>query len=205
MILNLQWRGNAYGAEFGRHPDEASHCVNGLLFRDYLSRWPPSAPLGFAQTDYLHYPKVSIGHWPPGFYILEAAWMLLFGASRASIEILLALLAAVLGAFHYRHELSSPDEAQHAIERLGIALRVLDREPGPELPHHGLLDRMVTENSDRWRLIERFRGEPNLPGFALHQYRGDALSPFSPERLAATGGPVGENLGRSPADGEGRP
>ncbi len=93
VILFLQWKSGAFGAEFGRHPDEAAHYVNGLLIRDYVASGLPGNPLTYAREYYLHYPKVSIGHWPPGFYLLEAAWMLLFGVGRLSLLMLLALLS----------------------------------------------------------------------------------------------------------------
>jgi dolichyl-phosphate-mannose-protein mannosyltransferase len=101
VILFLQWKSGAFGAEFGRHPDEAAHYVNGLLVRDYIATGLPENPVAFAQRYYVHYPKVSIGHWPPGFYLLEAAWMLLFGPGRLSLLMLLALLSTATAAIFY--------------------------------------------------------------------------------------------------------
>ena len=53
-------------------------------------------PVAFATAFYGHYPKVSIGHWPPVFYGVEAAWMLLVSASRASVMALMAAVTAGL-------------------------------------------------------------------------------------------------------------
>jgi hypothetical protein len=80
----LQWRGNAYGAEFAAAADEPAHYVTGLMVHDYLARGFPSNPLEFARGFYSRYPKVAIGHWPPVFYIVQALWTSLFTESRAS-------------------------------------------------------------------------------------------------------------------------
>ena len=38
--------------------------------------------MAFAENYYLHYPEVAMGHWPPGFYLLQAVWTLLFPTQR---------------------------------------------------------------------------------------------------------------------------
>ena len=48
----------------------------------------------YAENYYLHYPKVSFGHWPPVFYLLQAAWTLLFSISRTSLLLLMAVTTA---------------------------------------------------------------------------------------------------------------
>jgi hypothetical protein len=101
----LQWRAQAYHAEFGDYHDEPAHYVTGLMVRDYVASMARVAPMAWAQDYYLHYPKVAFGHWPPAFYVVQAAWTLPFGASRASVMLLLALLAAVL-AFLVHREVS---------------------------------------------------------------------------------------------------
>jgi hypothetical protein len=101
VILWLQWESGTFIAEFGRHPDEAAHYMNGLLVRDYIGGGLPGDPLSFATQYYRHYPKVSIGHWPPGFHVLEAAWMLLFGPGRLSLLALLALISTVTATVLY--------------------------------------------------------------------------------------------------------
>lgn len=84
IIVFLQVYGGAYEAEFDAHPDEAAHFVSSLLIRDYIGQWPLPDPLSWAARYYIHYPKVAIGHWPPGYYIVQAAWWLLFPPGRAS-------------------------------------------------------------------------------------------------------------------------
>ncbi len=98
LALSLQWLGGAYRAEFCGHPDEPAHYVTGLMVHDYLQTWPPASPFAFARNFYLHYPKIALGHWPPFFYALQAAWTLPFGTSRTSVLALMAVLAALLAA-----------------------------------------------------------------------------------------------------------
>ncbi|MEG3082134.1 glycosyltransferase family 39 protein [Sphingomonas sp. PB2P12] len=71
-------------------PDESSHYVNTLFIGDWLRAGLPS-PMTFAQGFYAHFPKLSIGHWPPGWYALIAP---LFAILRPS-----AFGAAILSAF----------------------------------------------------------------------------------------------------------
>ena len=94
----LEWRGNAFQSEFGDNADEAAHYVTGLMVRDYIAKGFPGPPLAFAQNYYVHYPKVSFGHWPPLFYIVQAAWTLPIQPCRASLMLLMALIAALLAA-----------------------------------------------------------------------------------------------------------
>jgi 4-amino-4-deoxy-L-arabinose transferase-like glycosyltransferase len=101
-VLGLQWAGGAFDNDFGGHPDEAAHYVTGLMCRDYLAAGLGQDPLEFAHNYYAYYPKVALGHWPPGFYLLQAVWMLIFPPSRTTILLLMALLAALLAYTLYR-------------------------------------------------------------------------------------------------------
>ena len=56
----------------------------------------------WAQRYYLHYPKVAIGHWPPGFYIMEGLWWLLLPPSRGTALLLNAVLMLLAGIIFYR-------------------------------------------------------------------------------------------------------
>ncbi|HSW48981.1 MAG TPA: glycosyltransferase family 39 protein [Bryobacteraceae bacterium] len=92
--LGLLWASGAFHAEFGEHPDEPSHYITGLMVRDYVASGFPAPPMPYAENYYLHYPKVALGHYPPFLYLVEAAWMLVFPVSRASLLLLNALLTA---------------------------------------------------------------------------------------------------------------
>lgn len=99
VAVALQHHNGAYIADIGADPDEPAHAVTSLMVRDYLAAGLPEGegPMAFAQRYYDHFPKVALGHYPPGFYLLAGLWML----PRATPEVLLifvALLAAVFAA-----------------------------------------------------------------------------------------------------------
>lgn len=48
--------------------DEGSHFLNSYLIWSYLTEAIGKNPLSYAQDFYIHYPKISIGHWPPLYY-----------------------------------------------------------------------------------------------------------------------------------------
>jgi 4-amino-4-deoxy-L-arabinose transferase-like glycosyltransferase len=98
----LQVLNAGYISESARTYDEAGHFVTGLMMHDFVAGLDWSSPVGFAEDYYLHYPKVAIGHWPPVFYMVQGTWMLLFSASRVSILVLLAFLAALVSLGIYR-------------------------------------------------------------------------------------------------------
>lgn len=101
LTAAFAWRGGALAGEFGDAPDEAGHFVTGLMVRDYLVSGHWSDPMGFARTYYDHYPKVALGHWPPMFYVAEAAWTVIAGPSRASVILLLCSITAATGLLLY--------------------------------------------------------------------------------------------------------
>lgn len=72
---------NWQGPEIASHPDEAAHFVTGMMARDYLLHHWGEHPIRFAEQYYARYPKVALGHWPPGYYAMQAIWLAFFGAS----------------------------------------------------------------------------------------------------------------------------
>jgi len=99
--VGLQLGSGTFLGEFGGHPDEASHYVTGLMVHDYLVGPDWTNPLSFAEDYYQHYPRVSLGHWPPFFYVVQAAWTVPFGPSRVSVMLLMALLTALTAVTVY--------------------------------------------------------------------------------------------------------
>ena len=102
LAVLLQLLNGAFGSEFNAYPDEPAHYVTSLMLREYITGPHPFSPLKFAEQYYQHYPKVAFGHWPPVFYVVQAAWMLLFSASRASIRLEIAFTTAVLAFLLWR-------------------------------------------------------------------------------------------------------
>jgi len=91
----------AWTSDLGGDPDEAAHAVTSLMVRDYLAEGWGQPPMAFANQYYADFPKVALGHYPPGFYILAALWLLPC-VSVKSLLILQSLLAAGLAALTYR-------------------------------------------------------------------------------------------------------
>lgn len=96
VAVLLQFAAGAFHQELSGLPDEPAHYVTGLMVREYLATDFPHHPMKFAESYYLHYPKVALGHWPPVFYVMEAVWTLVFPYTRPSVLILMALLTALL-------------------------------------------------------------------------------------------------------------
>jgi hypothetical protein len=57
---------------------------------DYLLGGVAEAPMAFAKRFYDHYPKVALGNWPPGFYLIQSVWMLAFGSGTVAVMGLMA-------------------------------------------------------------------------------------------------------------------
>ena len=62
-------RTHAYSSGFSG-ADEPAHFLNAYVVSMYLQSWFSSNPMAFAADFYAHYPKISIGHWPPAYYAL---------------------------------------------------------------------------------------------------------------------------------------
>lgn len=95
----LQFQNAAFSADIGADPDEPAHAVTSLMLRDYLARGliKGEHPLHFARDYYDHFPKVALGHYPPGFYLLSGAWLLPCPTKHA-LMLFIGLLSGVLGA-----------------------------------------------------------------------------------------------------------
>jgi dolichyl-phosphate-mannose-protein mannosyltransferase len=97
----LQINSGAYQGEFTGTNDEAAHFVTGLMVRDYVAAGLPAPPLEYAEDYYRHLPKVGMGHFPPGFHVLQGAWNLVIPPSRASMMLLMAICSALLATLVY--------------------------------------------------------------------------------------------------------
>jgi hypothetical protein len=88
LTLALQIASGAYHCE--TIVDESSHYVSGLMLHDYVLSGFARSPLDYVRIYHAHYPLVAIGHWPPLFYLVEAAWMLAFSPTRTAMLLLSA-------------------------------------------------------------------------------------------------------------------
>jgi hypothetical protein len=101
VLLGVQYAGGAYTAEFSGHPDEAGQFVSALMVYDYLCALPRDV-VDWAGQYYLHYPKVAIGRWPPGYHLVCALWWLLAGPSRTTALMLQWLTGSLALILFYR-------------------------------------------------------------------------------------------------------
>ena len=75
--------------------DEPSHFLNGYFISSYLKMHFGANPLAYATDYYVHYPKISIGHWPPAYYGILGLLFLVVPASYASMFVLNVLMASL--------------------------------------------------------------------------------------------------------------
>lgn len=101
LTVGLQVINGAYANEFGNYSDEPAHFVTGLMVHDYLRTGDWTSPVKFAERFYIHYPKVAIGHWGLTFYVVQGLWEGVFGASRASVLLLMATITSLLAISVY--------------------------------------------------------------------------------------------------------
>jgi 4-amino-4-deoxy-L-arabinose transferase-like glycosyltransferase len=102
FAITLQYLAGAYHAAFSGYPDEPAHYVTGLMVHDWIASGFPWPPRAYAENYYLHYPKVALGQWPPGFYVIQAIWTLVFSTSRVSVLVLMAVLMSLLALAVFR-------------------------------------------------------------------------------------------------------
>jgi hypothetical protein len=105
-VLLLQYQSGIYQSELSHQPDESAHVVTSLMIHDYVKTGLGTSPFRFAENYYVHYPKVSIGVWPPLFHSTAALWMMLFGRTHTALVIFVAcqcaLCATILALFARR-------------------------------------------------------------------------------------------------------
>lgn len=88
----------AWRSDFGGHADEPAHVVTSLMVRDYLAggfleTWHP---MRYAEAYYERFPKVALGHYPPGFYLVASAGLIPF-RSGSTLLVLMNFLSAGAG------------------------------------------------------------------------------------------------------------
>jgi hypothetical protein len=87
----------AYSAGFSG-ADEPAHFLNGYFISSYLHGHAGSNPMAYATEYYLHYPKISIGHWPPAYYGVLGMLLLALPATPQAAFIINLLVSALPAA-----------------------------------------------------------------------------------------------------------
>lgn len=97
LTILLQLSVGAYRTERGHFSDEASHFMNGLLIRDYLTEGLGQNPLEFARQYYMNYPKIAPGMWPPLYHGVLGLFLLPGWPPETAALFLIALASAWTG------------------------------------------------------------------------------------------------------------
>ena len=82
--------------------DQARHYVTGVMTFDYLRYGLGSNPLKFAESYYVRYPKVTMGHWPPLYYGVQALWYFATRPSPVSLRVLSAFVSVATAVVLFR-------------------------------------------------------------------------------------------------------
>jgi hypothetical protein len=77
--------------------DSSRHAMNGVFLRDFVMEGGLLHPLRFASSYYEQYPGINIGFYPPFFYMTSVPFLMVFGASHAVSQAVVALYALALG------------------------------------------------------------------------------------------------------------
>lgn len=78
--------------------DEPAHFLNAYFISTYLHGHVGSNPMAYAAEYYLHYPKISIGHWPPAYYGVLGVLLLALPATPQAAFIVNLLISALPAA-----------------------------------------------------------------------------------------------------------
>lgn len=67
--------------------DMPSHALNGVFYKDLIEDGAFSHPRAYAERYYAQYPSLTVGIYPPVFYVVEAALFKLLGISPATAKL----------------------------------------------------------------------------------------------------------------------
>lgn len=94
FCLLVQASTGAWQAGFVAYPDEPSHFVGAVMFRDWLTSGLWLKPFQFAWNYYGHYPFFAVGYWPPAFSVVTGCEFLIAGVGRLQALLVPAAFAA---------------------------------------------------------------------------------------------------------------
>jgi len=116
--------------------DENRHVMTGVFFRDFLADMPLGGLRDYVTQYYLQYPALGLMVWPPLFYGIEGAFMLVFGTSYKAALALVALFSALAFTYFFLLVRRTHGTAAAAVSTLllGLAPMVFT------LGHHVMLE-----------------------------------------------------------------
>lgn len=92
-LLHTQAYSNGFSGS-----DEPAHFLNAYLVSVYFQHWLGSNPMAVAADFYVHYPKITIGHWPPAYYALLGLVFTVIPATVKTAFIINLLVSALPSA-----------------------------------------------------------------------------------------------------------
>lgn len=98
LLALLLWQSGALQSDLGADPDEPAHAVTALMLRDFLAEGLGGSPLTFARTYYENFPKVALGHYPPGYYLTAGLALLPFADPDVLLVLQVLFLAGIAAA-----------------------------------------------------------------------------------------------------------
>ena len=75
--------------------DMPSHALNGVFYKDLIEDGAFFNPKTYAERYYVQYPSLTVGIYPPVFYIVEAAFFKFFGISAATAKLAVLFFSLV--------------------------------------------------------------------------------------------------------------
>ena len=78
--------------------DAPRHALNGAFVKDFFAALPWRDPFGWAASYYIKYPSLTIGFYPPLFYLFEAAFYAVFGVNQFVAQATVACFTLLLGS-----------------------------------------------------------------------------------------------------------
>jgi 4-amino-4-deoxy-L-arabinose transferase-like glycosyltransferase len=76
--------------------DAPRHALNGAFVMDFVAAFPWRHPVDWAVQYYARYPALTIGFYPPLFYMIEAGMFALLGVSHFAAQFTVALFVLLL-------------------------------------------------------------------------------------------------------------
>src|SRR5215210_7390783 len=116
--------------------DENRHVMTGVFFHDFLADLPRHGLRDYVTQYYMQYPALGLMVWPPLFYGIEGAFMVVFGTSYAAALVLIGLFSALAFTYFFLLVRRTHGEAAAAVSvlLLGCAPLVFT------LSHHVMLE-----------------------------------------------------------------
>lgn len=133
LICLFSYSLHASNNGFWYQGDPVRHAANGLFWKDFIASGEWTSPEAYARDYYIRYPIINPIAYPPVFYILEALFFTLLGASPYNAKLLIFVFAlmATLYTLAWLRRWNGIDA--------GWAAGFLLLEPGMLIWSHGIM------------------------------------------------------------------